>query len=296
MKLYDREPAAEEAWIVQHVGYSCNSACPFCIIQYKREWPQPSTGELLADMETLPERVGRHYFTGGEPTMRRDLPILAERAHRRTGDVWLQTNGRQFSDTAYVERMEGLVQGAIVSFHAADEEHSRTLTGRPGAFHETVEGVRNLLDAGVMVETNTVITRYNIDRLEDVIACIERELAGVAKVRLAYAAFNPANPAGHFVSLTTARGAIEAILRRRGRGAIEVENVPLCIVDLEAAGANFTDGRRLKALVGGRLVPIRGQRTYVETCEGCSVSGRCQGLYVHYTAFFRPETEVRAIL
>jgi len=288
MKLYDRTPKDSETWIVQHVGYACNSDCSFCIVRHKMDRGAPSTEDLINDMSLIPQGAERHYFTGGEPTLRDDLPTLIGYARKKAKEVWLQTNGRRFSDKDYAKCLGKEIDGAIVSFHAADEKHSKTITRRDGAFQETVEGIHNLLEAGARVETNTVVTKYNIERIADITNFIEHEFDGGVKVRLAYAAFNPENATHHFVSLLEAGNAIENVIRNR-REPIEVENVPLCVIDLRHYNSNFIDGHRIRVLVNGKLLPIKDQRKYTKTCESCASSKACQGLHIHYDRNVWPE-------
>jgi len=82
--------------------YRCNARCQMC-----NTWQNPTspaeefTPELL---KKLPEGMGRVNITGGEPTLRKDLPeivdILAPKAHR----LEISTNGY------FTERLEAIAK------------------------------------------------------------------------------------------------------------------------------------------------------------------------------------------
>ncbi|NJK33448.1 MAG: radical SAM protein, partial [Deltaproteobacteria bacterium] len=81
------------------LGYDCNLACDYCTITPQMRARSLATGALL---EAMRLGRGRDYdriaFTGGEPTLRRDLVGLVKAA-RQLGyaDIKVQSNGLLFS-------------------------------------------------------------------------------------------------------------------------------------------------------------------------------------------------------
>ena len=101
-------------------------------------------------------------FTGGEPTLREDLPELLRYAENRGAVTGLITNGRQLRDKDYVEQLDkaGLdfVQITLESYRP--QVHDK-MTSSKGSWKETVAGIKNALQTKVYVTTNTTLSKYN---------------------------------------------------------------------------------------------------------------------------------------
>lgn len=164
-------PQAAAERIDLKVGFACNNHCQFCVQGDKRSRfaPKPRE-ELEAVLRRERERVRAVVFTGGEPTVRPDLPDLVALA-RDLGyaTIQIQTNGRMFAHRRYAER---LVAAGANEFSPALHGHLAALhdhlTSAPGSFAQTVAGIRNLKSLGQYVLTNTVVTRSNYRHLPDV--------------------------------------------------------------------------------------------------------------------------------
>jgi radical SAM protein with 4Fe4S-binding SPASM domain len=103
-------------------------------------------------------------FTGGEPTLRDDLPPLLQYAQNSGLVSGLITNGRKLSDKGYVKSLAdaGLDFVQITVESHIPEVHDK-MTCSPGSWNETVEGLRNALESKIYVSTNTTLTRLNVD-------------------------------------------------------------------------------------------------------------------------------------
>jgi len=106
-------------------------------------------------------------FTGGEPTLRRDLPELVSFA-RDAGyeTIQIQTNGRTFASRRYCET---IIEAGATEFSPALHGHVPELhdflTRAPGSFAQTTRGIRNLKSLGQYVLTNSVVVRANCRNL-----------------------------------------------------------------------------------------------------------------------------------
>ena len=78
------------------VSYRCNSRCKTCNV-----WQRPNDDFNLEEYDKTFASIGRdaYWFTfsGGEPTLRKDLPEMVEAAYRhcRPGIINIPTNGIQ---------------------------------------------------------------------------------------------------------------------------------------------------------------------------------------------------------
>lgn len=169
--------------------YRCNNACRFCYAGCGAETGAGATtapAETARDLGTAspqitrPERSTADYrrvidifadeakipffsFTGGEPTLRDDLEELIAHARGRGLIINLVTNGTLIDDSRAASLKAAGLGSAQVSVEAPDIETHDFLTGRTGSFAETLAGIAALRRAGIPTQTNTTITRANID-------------------------------------------------------------------------------------------------------------------------------------
>jgi radical SAM protein with 4Fe4S-binding SPASM domain len=122
--------------------------------------------ETVLDKIVDQARVPTVSFTGGEPTLRADLPELVAYARGRGLRTNLITNGIRCGDEAYVARLaEAGLNSAQVSVEAGDAAAHDVVVANPGAFERTLQGVRNLKAAGIHIHTNTTINDRNLEAL-----------------------------------------------------------------------------------------------------------------------------------
>lgn len=218
------------------VGFACNNRCVFCVQGDKRSRYSPrSTEELRTVLKDERARVSAVVFTGGEPTVRPDLLELVAYA-RDLGyrTIQIQTNGRMFAHRGFVRR---LLEAGANEFSPALHGHVAPLhdflTGAPGAFAQTVTGIRNLKAQGLFVLTNSVITKSNYRHLPD----LARLLVSLGVDQFQFAFVHPVGTAGDQFERVVPRMELlaphlQAALRiglEAGR-RVYTEAVPYCIL------------------------------------------------------------------
>ncbi|MFH1029135.1 MAG: PqqD family peptide modification chaperone [Pseudomonadota bacterium] len=105
-------------------------------------------------------------FTGGEPTLRDDLPELVAHAESNGQITGLNTNARRLSDQRYVERLiEAGLDHVQITLESHDPEIHDRMVRAKGAFPQTVKGIRNVLASPLYVMTNTTMLRDNASTL-----------------------------------------------------------------------------------------------------------------------------------
>jgi len=161
------------------VTYRCQNRCDFCYASspYRgRTVAEMSTDQVCSVIDKIRDEahVPTISFTGGEPTLRKDLPQLIAHARSRGMRTNLITNGLCCAEPAYVEELAaaGLnsAQVSLEGDHAA--LHDR-ITGNPGSFERTVQGIHQLKAAGIHTHTNTTISRYNRNHLDPVVRFVK---------------------------------------------------------------------------------------------------------------------------
>lgn len=151
--------------------YRCNNRCTFCYASAPERGPvvgEMTTDEVKRVIDKIVDqaKVPTVSFTGGEPTLRRDLPDLIAYAKSRQMRVNLITNGTRCAQADFVARLKrsGL-NSAQVSLEAAEAEIHNRVVGNAHAFEQTVQGLKNLKAAGIHTHTNTTINQHNVDHL-----------------------------------------------------------------------------------------------------------------------------------
>ena len=150
----------------------CNNACSGCNSVFDRgvspafshkEWP-----EILARISPYAQRI---KLTGGEPTLHPDFSDVV-RSVDKSGILFTLFSNARWRDPS---RLIGLLKaadhfgGALVSLHGPDAITHETFTQLPGSFEETCQNIQRATDAGLRVHISTVLTRYNYDRVQDVV-------------------------------------------------------------------------------------------------------------------------------
>jgi radical SAM protein with 4Fe4S-binding SPASM domain len=154
--------------------YRCNNDCAHCYnVEHPSQLPSGTGLELRSELSTSDWKriidkawqlgIPHIIFTGGEPTLRADLPELIGYAERNGQITGLNTNARRLSDAHYVETLvaAGLDHVQITLESGQAEIHDRMVRA-PGAFPQTVKGLKNALASPLYVMTNTTMLRTNV--------------------------------------------------------------------------------------------------------------------------------------
>ena len=143
--------------------YRCNNDCAHCYNARPRQFPEMSTLEWKRVIDCLWQIGIPHIvFTGGEPTLRTDLPELVAYAQATGQITGLNTNGRRLSDLAYLNQ---LIDAGLDHVQITLESHNPAIhdgmVGAKGAWRQTVAGLKNALDTPLYVMTNTTMLVEN---------------------------------------------------------------------------------------------------------------------------------------
>lgn len=148
--------------------YRCNANCAHCYNARPRNYPELDTQTWLAIIDQLWEIGVPHIcFTGGEATLRPDLAELIARAESNGQITGLLSNGRRLADADFLASLrEAGLDHVQITLESVDEGIHDHLVRAPGAWKETVQGIRNALAAGLFVMTNTTLLAENAPTAE----------------------------------------------------------------------------------------------------------------------------------
>lgn len=146
--------------------WKCNQKCTFCYAagQKKSSAPELSTSEWKRIIDKLwMARVPMVTFTGGEPTLREDLPELVHHAKKFVTRV--NTNGVNVTQSLASELVRAGLDSMQVTLYSHNAEIHNSLVGAE-RFDDTVLGIKNALAAGLDVSINTPLCKKNSDYIK----------------------------------------------------------------------------------------------------------------------------------
>ncbi len=143
--------------------WNCNQKCVHCYAADQKcaEEKELSTDDWKKIIKILrKQKISQITFTGGEPTMRKDIPELIREA--RWFITRLNTNGVNLTEEYCQELRKAELDNLQVTFYSCDEDIHNRLVGAPN-YQKTLAGIRNALAAGINMSINTPICRLNKD-------------------------------------------------------------------------------------------------------------------------------------
>ena len=148
--------------------YRCNNECAHCYNARPRDFKELDTPEWFAILDKLWDAGIPHIvFTGGEPTLRADLPELIAHAQENGQITGLNTNGRRLSDSAYLAKLtEAGLDHVQITLESHEPAIHEGMVQCRGAWAQTVRGLKNALEANLFVMTNTTLLSDNAPTLE----------------------------------------------------------------------------------------------------------------------------------
>jgi radical SAM protein with 4Fe4S-binding SPASM domain len=149
--------------------YRCNNNCSHCYNARSRQFPQLTTEHWKTILDRTWEIGIPHIvFTGGEPTLRDDLPELIAHAEKNGQITGINTNGRRLKDPAFLQR---LVDAGLDHVQITVESHDPAVHDRmvraTGGWQDTIAGVKNVLATRLYMMTNTTLLRDNAPFLSE---------------------------------------------------------------------------------------------------------------------------------
>ncbi len=145
--------------------WHCNQRCKFCYAagQELSAAKELSTEEWKEAIDKLRSvGVPMLTFTGGEPTLRRDIIELID--YSKWFITRLNTNGLMLSEDFCARLKAASLDSLQITFYSAVESIHNSLVGGEHC-ERTVSGIKNAIAAGLDVSINTPLCRKNADYL-----------------------------------------------------------------------------------------------------------------------------------
>ena len=284
------------------VGFSCNNYCKFCVQGDKRDrYDDKSTERVKEIIEEARENHDKIVFTGGEVTIRNDLPELVKCANDLGfKNIQIQSNGRRFAYNHYCKKV--IKSGASefgFAIHGPNAKVHDNLTGAKGSFSQTTMGVKNLISMGQRVNLNHVITKQNYKLIPDTADLFIK--LGVSQYQLAFIHINRIIAADKekINNIVPKKSDVIPYVKRGLQKGIDAginvmtEAIPLCFLgeykDYAAEMGQIPDGAVYDAdfsIDNYESHRKNHGKKKGEKCKKCKYYNICEGPWKEYPAIF----------
>lgn len=152
--------------VALYLTKACNLRCSYCFLDAGKPHPDELTTQEYVNLlgELRGQGVQTLQWLGGEPMLRPDLFEIAAAGQALDFDMHLLTNGT-LATPANARKVKELFQGVQVSLDGLSDVNDE-FRGK-GSFERITKGLRTLLDADNKVVVSCVVTRRNINRLQE---------------------------------------------------------------------------------------------------------------------------------
>jgi radical SAM protein with 4Fe4S-binding SPASM domain len=148
--------------------YRCNNECWHCYNARSRQFPELSTDSWFDILDRLWDIGIPHIvFTGGEPTLREDLPDLIAHAEKNGQITGINTNGRRLAQKTFVDRLvDAGLDHIQITLESHDPDIHNKMVSSGNAHAQTIKGIRNAVASNLYVMTNTTLLKDNAPYLD----------------------------------------------------------------------------------------------------------------------------------
>lgn len=161
------------AFVFLELTPACDNRCVGCSNVFAAQRTDaPLSGQTWSRLiERILPHVGWLKLTGGEPTLHPDFEAIVEFLAQRGVPFRLLTNGRWPPEAQMVAFLRNVpvLESLLISLHGSTALDHERFTCVPGSFAEAVRAIRCVAGAGLKVATSTVITRYNWNRVDEMV-------------------------------------------------------------------------------------------------------------------------------
>lgn len=276
--------------------FKCNCRCIMCSVanSIKNGKDTKSFEDVKKDIDIAVEAKAHTFaFSGGEPTLRKDLFQLVEYAKKKIPNVEIQSNGRIYYYKDYCQKLiKAGVNVFVVSFYSPFENIHDQIMGVKGAYAQTLQGLKNLKELKQTVKINIVILKLNYSHLLELVKFLLN--LNVEEFRFIYPTLEGnvlKNPDAVVSSMSTVTSHLKKALKiALKKVPCYIYNMVPCVLpgyegaindifqsDTYLRGPDFEcsiDENRRKMKVKSKI------------CKKCKYNDYCYGVWKNYADFF----------
>lgn len=155
--------------ITQYLTYKCNLKCGFCGRRLNKS-EEMTTSEIKKSIREF-RKLGTKFwsFNGGEPLLKKDIRQLIEYVKKQGMKCSIVTNSWLLPEK--IKEIKN-IDMVIISMDGPEEIHDKE-RGK-GSYKRVIESLELLKKNNVRVMINTVITKYNIEYLENILNIVDK--------------------------------------------------------------------------------------------------------------------------
>ncbi len=202
--------------VVWNMTRRCNLKCVHCYaqakdIEFENELSTEEGKALIDDLANYGSPV--ILFSGGEPTLRKDLPELAAYAREKGMRAVISTNGTLI-DRDLAKRLKDVGLSYVgVSLDGIRETNDR-FRGMKGAFDAALRGLHNCQEEGIKVGLRFTINKQNVRDIPAIFDILEEEkIPRICFYHLVYAG-RGSKMVSEDLSLEESRQAVDLIMEK----------------------------------------------------------------------------------
>lgn len=202
--------------VVWNMTRRCNLKCVHCYaqakdIEFENELSTEEGKALIDDLAQFGSPV--ILFSGGEPTMRKDLPELAAYAREKGMRAVISTNGTLI-DKDLAKKLKDVGLSYVgVSLDGIKETNDK-FRGMKGAFDAALKGLHNCQEEGIKVGLRFTINKQNVKDIPAIFDLLEKEnIPRICFYHLVYAG-RGSKMVSEDLSLEESRQAVDLILEK----------------------------------------------------------------------------------
>ena len=202
--------------VVWNMTRRCNLKCVHCYaqakdIEFENELSTEEGKALIDDLANFGSPV--ILFSGGEPTLRKDLPELAAYAREKGMRAVISTNGTLI-DRDLAKKLKDVGLSYVgVSLDGIRETNDR-FRGMKGAFDAALRGLHNCQEEGIKVGLRFTINKQNVRDIPAIFDILEEEkIPRICFYHLVYAG-RGSKMVSEDLSLEESRQAVDLIMEK----------------------------------------------------------------------------------
>lgn len=202
--------------VVWNMTRRCNLKCIHCYaqakdIEFQNELSTEEGKALIDDLAQFGSPV--ILFSGGEPTLRKDLPELAAYAREKGMRAVISTNGTLINRDMAKKLKDVGLSYVGVSLDGIRETNDK-FRGMKGAFDAALRGLHNCQEEGIKVGLRFTINKQNVADIPAIFDLLEKEkIPRICFYHLVYAG-RGSEMVSEDLSLEESRQAVDLILER----------------------------------------------------------------------------------
>jgi Fe-coproporphyrin III synthase len=253
--------------VVWNTTNRCNLSCRHCYLnaEDKHYADELTNAEARAFIEDIAQmKCPVLLFSGGEPLLRPDLFELIAYAKSLGLRPVLSTNGTLITPENAQKLAEAGLQYAGVSIDGLEETHDK-FRGRPGAFRDAIQGLKNAAAAGLKTGVRFTVNADNVADLPAVIDYVAE--VGIPRFCMYHLVYSGrgSEMIGRDTDAETKRRTIEVVLAKTEELAKRGVDLEILTVDNHADGVWIRN--RIAAEQPERLAEVD---SLLEMHGGCS--------------------------